>query len=90
MDHHTNNDSNNIYYNSFGQISDLFSAPAIPKMVIVGMDGEETGAEMNRLQLFKDILVQALDNLFIIDFQEQVSKKESLYCKEYHIKYDIF
>ena len=64
-----------VYYNSYGQISDLFSSPVIPKMVIVGLNDEmiNSTVEMEKLKLFKEILVKSLDNLFIVEFQEQVT-----------------
>ena len=54
-----------------GEISELFSTPVIPKMVIVGLTGEED----ENLQLFKEILTKSLDNLFVIEFCEQVPKR---------------
>ena len=51
-----------------GDISELFSTPVIPKMVVVGLN-EEGDAN---LRLFKEILTRALDNLFVIEFCEQV------------------
>ena len=78
----TNNDNNpdfksNIYYNTYGQMSDLFSSPVIPKMVVVGLNEEfvDSVAEREKLKMFKAILVKSLDNLFIVEFQEQVGKK---------------
>lgn len=50
-----------------GEISDLFRAPVLPKIVFVGLGDEPT------LQLFKEILVKALDNLFVVEFCEQVN-----------------
>ena len=58
-------------YRLIGQISELFSSPVIPKISVVGLSDEEVcGSE--ELKLFKDILSRALDNLFVIDFIEQV------------------
>lgn len=54
-----------------GEISEIFSAPVIPKMIIVGLTGEED----ENLRLFKEILTKALDNLFVIEFCEQVKKR---------------
>lgn len=63
-----------------GQVSELFSAPAIPKIVVVGLGSSVGGLgqameEENTatfLKTFRDILVRALDNLFVIEFCEQV------------------
>lgn len=52
-----------------GEISEIFSAPVIPKMVIVGLNEENDSV----LRLFKEILTKALDNLFVIEFCDQVS-----------------
>jgi hypothetical protein len=54
-----------------GEISELFSGPVIPKMVIVGLiEGND-----ENLRLFKEILTKALDNLFVIEFCEQVTTR---------------
>lgn len=72
MDLTTDNTSpSNVYYNSYGEISDLFSSPVIPKIVIVGLN-DEIISDIENLILFKEMLVKAFENLFIIDFQEQV------------------
>ena len=92
----TNNDNNpdfnsSIYCNTYGQMSDLFSSPVIPKMVVVGLNEEfvDSVAEREKLKMFKAILVKSLDNLFIVEFQEQVGKRRrkilklfSLVCTE--------
>ena len=79
MDNNNNNTeyaNTAAYYNSYGQISDLFSSPVIPKMVIVGLNEEmlamAPNAEVEKVKLFKEMLVKTLDNLFIIEFQDQV------------------
>lgn len=56
-----------------GQISDLFSAPVIPKMIIVGLSEIEVAGSAE-LRVFKDILERALNNLFVIEFLEQVNR----------------
>lgn len=57
-----------------GQVSDLFSAPVSPKMVLVGLrlGLQMSEAETEFLKTFRDILERALNNLFVIDFCEQV------------------
>lgn len=64
------------YENNFliGQISELFSSPAIPKIVFVGLSeiiGNDNKDE-ETIKIFKEILTRVLDNLFIIEFLEQV------------------
>ena len=48
--------------------SNLFTSPAIPKIVFVGLNDQLDES----LKVFKDILCKALDNLFVIEFCEQV------------------
>ena len=63
-----------------GHVSELFSAPAIPKIVVVGLGSSlglggglvEEDNTATFLKTFRDILVRALDNLFVIEFCEQV------------------
>lgn len=85
MDNNNNTEyANTAYYNSYGQISDLFSSPVIPKMVIVGLNEEmltmAPNAEVEKVKLFKEMLVKTLDNLFIIEFQEQVIESGDISC----------
>ena len=60
-------------------------------MVVVGLNEEfvDSVAEREKLKMFKAILVKSLDNLFIVEFQEQVGKRRrkilklfSLVCTE--------
>lgn len=52
-----------------GEISEFFTAPLIPKIVIVGLNLNDDPS----LHLFKDGLVKALTNLFVVEFAEQVA-----------------
>lgn len=68
MDFYETNDESEL---AVGEISDLFREPVLPKIVIVGLGDEPT------LQLFKEILVRTLDNLFVVEFSEQVNYKNN-------------
>lgn len=58
-----------------GQVSELFSAPVIPKIVVLGLEQEIGIREEDAtfLRIFRDILGRALNNLFVIEFSEQVN-----------------
>lgn len=60
--------------------SNLFTAPVFPKIVVVGLSGHQEDS----LKQFKEILSKALDNLFVIEFSEQVflvlHMKIDVYC----------
>lgn len=51
-----------------GEIPEIFSSPLIPKIVIVGLNVNDDPS----LQHFKEGLTIILNNLFIVEFAEQV------------------